>query len=105
MTTHNQHTLSFPALLHDLIGLAGGPINVTVSDPDGHPAMAATGLMSGAVDVLQADADRHEVLFFPLDDNGDCGVLIAQAAFTGATWHDRVLHVELGALTLMIEPT
>ena len=97
--------VTFQALLHDLIGLNGQAVSVTVSDRDGHPAMACAGELRGAVDVLGADADDHEVLFFPLDDMGDTGFLVAQSAFDHAAWHGGVLHVELGGLMLMIEPS
>ena len=89
--------MTFQALLHDLIGLTGQPVNVTISDADGHPALACAGVMRGAVDVLGADADDHEVLFFPLDEDAATGFLVAHSVFDHAAWHDGVLHVELGA--------
>jgi hypothetical protein len=97
--------VTFQTFLHDLIGLNCCAVSVAVSDSNGHPTMVCAGELRGAVDVLGADANDHEVLFFPLDDMGDAGFLIAQAAFTGAAWDDGVLHVELGGLTLMIEPS
>ena len=95
--------MEFPHLLHDLIGLTGRRVSVSVSAPDGHPALTCAGVLSGGLDVLDADADEHEVLHFPITGDADAGFLIARATFTGAAWHGDVLDVELGPLVLMIE--
>ena len=41
-------------LVHDLIGLVGGRVVVCASNGDGHPTLAITGVLFGALDVAGA---------------------------------------------------
>ena len=56
-------------------------------------------------EVLGAESgDLHETIYFGLDIGGT-GFLITRSELTGGQWHNGVLRVGLGNMTLMIEPT
>ena len=71
--------MTFTHLLHDLIGLNGRAVTVTASS-EGTVALACSGVMSGGVDVLEADAGEREALYFPLTGTADGGFLIVRRA-------------------------
>jgi hypothetical protein len=98
-------TLCHIATLEALIGMTGANVIVTANTDSGHPVLAVTGTISMGVEVLGAQpGDTEETIYFPLDIGGT-GFLITRSVFTGAQWHGDVLHVELGLVTLMIEPS
>jgi hypothetical protein len=57
--------VTFALLLHYLIGLTGRHLTVTAG-ANGVGALACSGVMSGAIDMLDADAGEGEVLYLPI---------------------------------------
>jgi hypothetical protein len=58
--------MTFPHLLHDLVGLTGQSVSIVASTRDGHPVLSCAGGLRGAVDALNAAAEEHDVLYFPV---------------------------------------
>jgi hypothetical protein len=97
--------VTFTHLLHDLIGMVGAAVTITASTTDGHPVLATTGAINIGIEVLGAEpGDPEETIYFPLNISGT-GFMITRSAFGGAQWDGDVLLVELGSMTLSIEPS
>lgn len=98
--------LGWTGLLHDLIALNGRTVSVIATARNGHGVLATSGVLVGATEV-GGEIGSDEALYFPLDQgpyHGSSAFLVTRASFERASWVGGALHVELGQITLLIEP-
>jgi hypothetical protein len=98
--------VTFTQLLHDLVGLNGRQVHVTVGGLAWPPAaLSCVGRIQCGAEVTGSEPEGREVFFFPLGGAGLNAFLIDARAFTGARWlPDGALSIELGSVVLEVEP-